>query len=223
MIRNLFSIFDPSMRLFSFSWLSIPICLLFFSSFFWGFSFFYYFFSKLFSFLIFEINYSMSVVNKGVYFWICSLFTLIFSLNFFAIFPYFFSSTSHLLVTFPVSFSFWLAIIFFLWFNFIFNFLSHLIPSGTPFLLISFIVLVELISNIIRPFALTFRLTANIIAGHLLISLIGTMLVNFSFSFIILGRIFQSLLVFIELGVSLIQAYVFITLLVLYRSEIFSH
>lgn len=82
-----------------------------------------------------------------------------------------------------------------------------------------FIVLVEVLSNLIRPLALTFRLTANIIAGHLLMSLIGGALITLPFRFIILGSLVQSLLVFIELGVSVIQAYVFSTLLLLYLSE----
>lgn len=98
-------------------------------------------------------------------------------------------------------------------------FLSHLIPVGTPLLLVSFMVLVELLSNFIRPLALTFRLTANIIAGHLLISLIGGAVLSLSLFFSLLGSVVQSLLVFMELGVSLIQSYVFSTLLVLYISE----
>src|SRR5690606_31246713 len=99
------------------------------------------------------------------------------------------------------------------------HFLSHLIPVGTPLALLSFIVVVEILRNFIRPLALTFRLTANIIAGHLLMSLIGRALITLPFSFILLGSFVQSLLVFIELGVSLIQAYVFSTLLLLYLSE----
>jgi F-type H+-transporting ATPase subunit a len=67
--------------------------------------------------------------------------------------------------------------------------------------------------------ALTFRLTANIIAGHLLISLIGRALINLSFLLILRGGVVQSLLVIIELGVSFIQSYVFCTLLILYLSE----
>jgi F0F1-type ATP synthase membrane subunit a len=80
-------------------------------------------------------------------------------------------------------------------------------------------VLVEVLSNIIRPIALTFRLTANIMAGHLLIGLIGEFLISLPFFFTLLGSFFQSLLVMMELGVSLIQAYVFSTLLLLYLSD----
>lgn len=84
-------------------------------------------------------------------------------------------------------------------------------------------VLVELIRNFIRPIALTFRLTANMMAGHLLMSLIGRALINLSFSFMVIGSFVQMLLVVIELGVSLIQSYVFFTLLVLYMREVSPH
>ncbi len=94
-----------------------------------------------------------------------------------------------------------------------------MVPSGTPTLLISFIVLVEALSNLIRPLALTFRLTANIIAGHLLISLVGGFLISSPLLVFIPGGFVQFLLIFIELGVSIIQAYVFSTLLMLYASE----
>lgn len=80
-------------------------------------------------------------------------------------------------------------------------------------------VLVEVLSNFIRPIALTFRLTANMIAGHLLMGLVGGFLIGFPFYITVLGSFFQSLLVFMELGVSIIQAYVFSTLLLLYLSD----
>lgn len=119
----------------------------------------------------------------------------------------------------PFSYSFWIGIIIFSWVSSLKHFLAHLIPVGTPVMLMSFIVIVEVLRNLIRPLALTFRLTANMMAGHLLISLIGGALIRLSFRFIFLGSFIQSLLVIMELGVSVIQAYVFSTLLMLYISE----
>ena len=92
-------------------------------------------------------------------------------------------------------------------------------PLGTPLVLLSFIVVVELISNIIRPVALMFRLTANLMAGHLLMSLIGGFLIRLGVLGVFLGSFFQLLLVFMEICVSVIQSYVFSTLLTLYLSE----
>ena len=98
-------------------------------------------------------------------------------------------------------------------------FIAHLIPSGTPFALLSFIVVVETLSNFIRPVALTFRLTANILAGHLILSIVGRGLLIAGGVPLLLGALAQSALVAVELGVSFIQAYVFITLIMLYISE----
>nr|YP_009560915.1 ATP synthase F0 subunit 6 [Trouessartia rubecula]QAB47267.1 ATP synthase F0 subunit 6 [Trouessartia rubecula] len=223
MMMNLFSIFDPSLSLFSFSWVMCVFVLLLMPSLYWGSGIFYFFFFGGVSMWINEINYGVSFVSKGVYKMITSIFYCIVLYNFFAIFPYIFSVTSHLLVTFPFSYVFWSGIIFFSLFKSFKDFLIHLIPVGTPLGLISFMLIIEMLSNFIRPIALTFRLTANMMAGHLLMSLIGGAVVSMPFLFLMVGSLAQSLLVFMELGVSLIQAYVFSTLLLLYLSEGESH
>lgn len=50
--------------------------------------------------------------------------------------------------------------------------LAHLVPQGTPNILVSFMVCIETIKTIIPPGTLAIRLTANIISGHLLITLL---------------------------------------------------
>jgi len=83
-----------------------------------------------------------------------------------------------------------------------------------------FIVIIESIRLFIRPITLAIRLTANIIAGHLLISLIGSS--GQSLRIIILSIILsiQILLVILEIAVAFIQSYVFTILRTLYRREI---
>lgn len=105
---------------------------------------------------------------------------------------------------------------------FFFNdFFSHLTPQGTPFILMPFIVLIEFIRLIIRPFTLAIRLTANIIAGHLLLTLLGSSGLLINNFFIIIIILFSQILLFIlEISVRLIQAYVFSILTTLYCSEI---
>lgn len=218
-ITNLFSIFDPSLSLFSFSWLRVFLLCLILPSFYFNSGSILCFFFNFFNLVGREINYILSQPKKGVYSFISSIFVVIFVLNFFAIFPHFFSITSHLSFTLPFSFSFWFMIIVFSWTSSLKSFLAHLVPSGTPFSLISFIVLVEALRNIIRPLALTFRLTANIIAGHLIMSLVGGALIGLNPLLFGFGFTFSFFLTFMELGVCLVQAYVFSSLILLYVSE----
>jgi F-type H+-transporting ATPase subunit a len=95
--------------------------------------------------------------------------------------------------------------------------LAHLVPRGTPVVLIPFIVLIESIRILIRPITLAIRLMANIVAGHLLLSLAGGGL-NSLIRFLPL-LISQTALTILELAVACIQGYVFIVLVALYSKE----
>merc|ERR1712055_85382 len=98
----------------------------------------------------------------------------------------------------------------------------HLVPIGTPTILIPLIVLIERVSNIIRPGTLAIRLAANIVAGHLLLTLIGSICPTVSFFilfFIIIGLL---LLIILEIAVACIQSYVFTILRSLYLNELLS-
>lgn len=97
---------------------------------------------------------------------------------------------------------------------------THLVPQRTPPILISFIVLIESISNLIRPGTLAVRLTANIIAGHLLITLLGNQTATSSSLLLIILVITQIFLLILESAVSIIQAYVFTVLARLYSREV---
>jgi len=97
---------------------------------------------------------------------------------------------------------------------------AHLVPSGTPPALIAFIVLIETVRNVIRPITLSVRLAANMVAGHLLITLLGNQGVGLASTAIPLLVGVQILLVVLESAVALIQAYVFTTLTTLYAREV---
>jgi F-type H+-transporting ATPase subunit a len=95
--------------------------------------------------------------------------------------------------------------------------MAHIVPSGAPNTLIPILVLIELIRNIIRPITLSVRLSANIIAGHLLISLLGetSSLASLPLTFTMI-----IMLLVLEIAVALIQAYVFTILISIYSSEV---
>lgn len=93
-------------------------------------------------------------------------------------------------------------------------------PQGTPTILIPFIVLIETIRNIIRPGTLAVRLAANIIAGHLLLTLLGNTGPNLTLVILNILLFTQILLLLLESAVSIIQSYVFAVLRTLYSSEV---
>lgn len=95
-----------------------------------------------------------------------------------------------------------------------------MVPQGTPPILIPFIVCIESIRNIIRPGTLAIRLSANIIAGHLLLRLLGNLGNNISRYLLRILLLIQILLLILEIRVSIIQSYVFIILTTLYSREI---
>lgn len=155
---------------------------------------------------------------KGIILFIKVIFLIILILNFIALFPFIFTSTAHMVISFSLAFSIWIIIILYAWIYKTKHILTHTIPIGTPLLLINFIFIIELVSNTIRPITLSVRLTANIVAGHLLILLLR----NFALTSInnIIISIFPILILSIlEIAVSLIQAYVFVTLISLYINE----
>jgi F-type H+-transporting ATPase subunit a len=149
-----------------------------------------------------------------------STFTVIIFINLLALYPQIFSPTSHLTITLPLSMVFWLSLILFGWMKNTNHILSHLLPQGTPPALIMFIVVIELIRNIIRPVTLCVRLTANLIAGHLLMSLLGNALIHIKITSAIIYIPIPIILTILESAVACIQAYVFITLITLYTTEI---
>ena len=81
-------------------------------------------------------------------------------------------------------------------------------------------VLIETIRNIIRPGTLAVRLAANMIAGHLLLTLLGRTGPSLSNSLLALLIVAQILLLVLESAVAIIQSYVFAVLSALYAREV---
>nr|YP_009517340.1 ATP synthase F0 subunit 6 [Histia rhodope]AXO78691.1 ATP synthase F0 subunit 6 [Histia rhodope] len=224
MMNNLFSIFDPSTNLMNipFNWISTLIGMMFIPLSFWlipnrHLFFWNFILNKLhseFKTLIGNIN------SNGSTFIFISLFSFILFNNFLSLFPYIFTSTSHLNLSLSISLPLWISFMLFGWINNSQHMFSHMIPQGTPNILMPFMVLIETISNIIRPGTLAVRLTANMIAGHLLMTLLsgtGNIIPNY---LIIMLIFIQILLLILESAVAIIQSYVFAILSTLYSSEV---
>nr|YP_010616515.1 ATP synthase F0 subunit 6 [Morophaga formosana]WAU48136.1 ATP synthase F0 subunit 6 [Morophaga formosana] len=225
MMTNLFNIFDPSTNIFNLpiNWLSTLIGIMFIPHMYWLIPNRYmYLWNNILNKLHLEFKLLLNI-NKnmnGTTFIFISLFTFILFNNFLGLFPYIFTSTSHLLISITISLPFWLSFMFFGWINNYQHMFSHMIPQGTPSVLMPFMVLIETISNLIRPGTLAIRLTANMIAGHLLITLLSNNGPTIPSIFIMFFLLIQILLLILESAVAVIQSYVFSILSILYSSEV---
>uniref|UniRef100_A0A678PVP6 ATP synthase subunit a n=1 Tax=Phaneroptera falcata TaxID=396409 RepID=A0A678PVP6_9ORTH len=224
MMTSLFSVFDPSTNILglSLNWLSTFIGIMMIPSMFW-------LIPSRFSIIWFNIITTLHkefklligpAKNMGATLIFISLFSLILFNNFLGLFPYIFTSSSHLSMTLALALPLWLSFMIYGWFNHTQHMFAHLVPQGTPPPLMPFMVCIETISNMIRPGTLAVRLAANMIAGHLLLTLLGNTgpaLSTMSASLLVIGQI---ALLTLEAAVAMIQAYVFAVLTTLYASEI---
>jgi len=223
MITNLFSVFDPTSALLSLplNWLSTFLGILFIPSLFWAMpSRWSLIWSKITSTLHLEFKTLLGPQHSSITIMFVSLFRLIVFNNFLGLLPYIFTRTSHLIITLRLALPLWIAFILFGWLNHTQHMFAHLVPQGTPAALIPFIVLIETIRNVIRPGTLAVRLAANIIAGHLLLTLLGGTGPSLSTSILALLIIAQILLLILESAVAIIQSYVFAVLRTLYAREV---
>nr|YP_008815693.1 ATP synthase F0 subunit 6 [Engaeus lengana]AGZ13062.1 ATP synthase F0 subunit 6 [Engaeus lengana] len=223
LMTNLFSIFEPSSSILvlPLNWASTFLGVVFLPCFFWvSSSRWLILWSKVTQILYKEFKTILGFSNKGLSFIFVSLFSFILFNNFLGLLPYIFTSSSHLTMTLTLALPLWLTFILFGWMNHSQHMFSHLVPQGTPSVLMPFMVLIETISNIIRPGTLAIRLAANMIAGHLLLTLLGNMgpfLPSSLIPFLISSQI---LLLLLEAAVAIIQSYVFAILSTLYASEV---
>jgi len=223
-MSNLFSIFDPSviwlnLRL---NWLRSWISLIWLPGIFWlSNSKIKFIFLILLKRLSSEFSLNFKPLNTpGHTHWAISLFLIILLNNVLGLTPYTFTSTSHLSFSLRMALVMWIR---YMIYRIVWNlgrFLAHLVPVGTPYILMPFIVLIEFIRNIIRPITLSVRLAANLVAGHLLITLIRAPAVSTSYSVLIVLMLALYLLIVLESAVAFIQAYVFSILRTLYLREV---
>nr|AOS51601.1 ATP synthase F0 subunit 6 [Praealticus caesius] len=151
-----------------------------------------------------------------------SLMLFLITLNMLGLLPYTFTPTTQLSLNMALAVPLWLATVIIGMRNQPTHALGHLLPEGTPTLLIPILIIIETISLFIRPLALGVRLTANLTAGHLLIQLIATaafVLLPLMPTVALLTTALLFLLTLLEVAVAMIQAYVFVLLLSLYLQE----
>nr|YP_009910915.1 ATP synthase F0 subunit 6 [Darevskia daghestanica]QDP70144.1 ATP synthase F0 subunit 6 [Darevskia daghestanica] len=177
------------------------------------------------SLLIYITKQMMLPVNISGHKWASTFITLMLMLillNTLGLLPYTFTPTTQLSMNMALAMPAWLMTVLTGLRNQPTTSLGHLLPEGTPILLIPMLILIETASLLIRPIALGVRLTANLTAGHLLIQLTSTAvlaLMNTMTTTAMITLIMLILLSCLEMAVALIQAYVFVLLLTLYLQE----
>nr|UPX88659.1 ATP synthase F0 subunit 6 [Hydraena nigrita] len=222
MMTNLFSSFDPSTNFnLSMNWLSTILGLMFIPMSFWLLpSRLNYVCLNIMKILHNEFKILMGPKMKGSTLIFISLFSFIMFNNLLGLFPYIFTSTSHMALTLSLALPLWMTFMLYGWMMNTIHMFAHLVPQGTPPILMPFMVCIETISNIIRPGTLAVRLAANMIAGHLLMTLLGNTGNSMSLMMVNILIILQLLLLLLESAVAIIQSYVFAILSTLYSSEV---
>ena len=147
-----------------------------------------------------------------------SLFIFILINNLIGMIPYSFSSTSHFILTFALSFSIVIGSTILGFEKHGLKFFSLFVPAGCPLSLLPLLVLIEFISYLARNVSLGLRLAANILSGHMLLNILS----GFTYNIMTSGFIFFFLGLFplgfiiafsgLELGIAFIQSQVFVIL-----------
>lgn len=171
-----------------------------------------------------------TVGNKGDAFFpfAFSLFVFILVVNIVGIVPYSFTVTSHLIVTLALASLVWFGKLFYGFRLHGIHLFSSFLPAGAPFALVPLLVIIELISFCITIISLSVRLFANMMAGHILLKVLA----GFAWTMMAAGGLIYLahfsaiavlfLLLGLETGVAIVQAYVFTMLTCLYLGDMVS-
>ena len=154
-----------------------------------------------------------------------SLFMFVLVANMFGMFPFFFTVTSHIIVTFALAMLVILVVIIYGVARNGVKFFNVFVPSGVPGYILPIVVPIEVVSFLSRPISLSVRLFANVLAGHITLKVFAGFVVTMG-SLGALG-VFGAVLPLImtvaitalEFLVAALQAYVFALLTSMYLND----
>ena len=157
--------------------------------------------------------------GKKYFPFVLTLFVFILFCNLLGLVPYAFTPTRHIIVTFAMAAVVFLGVTVIGFIRHGAHFLSLFVPKGVPFVLLLLLVPIEIISYFVRPFSLSIRLFANMLAGHTMLKVFGGFVVMMG----LLGGwaplAFIVVLTGLELLIAFLQAYVFAILTCLYLND----
>ncbi|MGU3400232.1 F0F1 ATP synthase subunit A [Brucellaceae bacterium D45D] len=168
-----------------------------------------------------------SAGSKGMKFFpfVFSLFIFVLVANFLGLFPYFYTITSQIIVTFALSCLVIGTVIVYGFFKHGFGFLKLFVPSGVPAIIVPLVVAIEIISFLSRPISLSVRLFANMLAGHITLKVFAGFVVSLAalgpigIGGAVLPLIMTVAITALEFLVAFLQAYVFTVLTCMYIND----
>ena len=153
------------------------------------------------------------------------IFSFILCCNLLGMIPYSFIVTSLTIITFCLSLGMFCGIVLLGFITYGLRFFSLFFPHGTPLYLAPLIVPIEIVSFLTRPISLAIRLAANMLSGHSLLKI----LVGFAWTMLSSGGLLAIATIFplgilvvlmgLEIGIAILQAYVFTVLLCIFINE----
>jgi F-type H+-transporting ATPase subunit a len=154
-----------------------------------------------------------------------SLFMFVLVANLFGMIPYFFTVTSHIVVTAALALLVIFTVTIYGFYKNGIHFLKMFVPKGIPILILPLVTAIEVISFLSRPLSLAVRLFANMLAGHITLKVFAGFVVTLTGlgAFGFLGALLPLLMVIgltaLEFLVAFLQAYVFTILTCIYLND----
>ena len=154
-----------------------------------------------------------------------SIFMFVLFGNLFGMFPYFFTVTSHIIVTFALAMLVILTVVIYGFMRNGMKFLKLFVPDGVPGALIPLVTAIEIISFLSRPISLSVRLFANMLAGHITLKVFSGFVVSLGalgaagVAGAVLPLGMTVALTALEFLVAFLQAYVFTVLTCMYLND----
>ncbi len=165
------------------------------------------------------INENIGTKGKKFLPFIFTLFLFILFANLLGMFPYSFTVTSHISITFVLAMLVFVLITVTGFVKHGLHFLSLFLPKGTPWWLAPLMIIIELFTYLARPISLSLRLTANMVAGHVLLKVMAGFVVSLALFLKFLPLPLMVVLIGFEIFVAILQAYIFAILSCVYLND----
>lgn len=179
----------------------------------------------MYEFIADMVRSTMGTEGSKFFYFVFTLFAFILTANLLGMFPYFFTVTSHVVVTAALALTVFFMVIVVGFARNGLKFLKLFAPSGVPALMLPIIVVIEIISFFARPLSHSLRLFANMLAGHIVLKVFAGFIVTMG-SIGALGAVgalaplvMTIALTALELLVAFLQAYVFAILTCIYLND----